>query len=53
VVKALLAMNIIASTSPYAPSHVRLAGSLLNPTDEVDAAVRAVQEIALSPAGAR
>jgi selenocysteine lyase/cysteine desulfurase len=46
VVKALLAKRIIASTSPYAPSYARLAGSLLNTPEEVDAAVRAVAELA-------
>jgi isopenicillin-N epimerase len=45
VVKGLGARRIIASTSPYKPSYVRLAGSLLNTPDEVDRAVRAVREL--------
>jgi selenocysteine lyase/cysteine desulfurase len=45
VVKRLLAQRIIASTSPYRPSYARLAGSLLNTPEEVDAAVRAVREL--------
>ena len=47
VVKRLRARRIIASTSPYKPSYARLAGSLLNTPEEVDAAVRAVREIAV------
>ena len=46
VVKKLAARRIVASTSPYAPSYVRLAGSLLNTPEEVDAAVKAVAAIA-------
>jgi selenocysteine lyase/cysteine desulfurase len=46
VVKALGARRIVASTSPYKPSYVRLAGSLLNTPEEVDAAVKAVAAIA-------
>jgi selenocysteine lyase/cysteine desulfurase len=42
VVQRLAAKRIIASTSPYRPTYVRLAGSLLNTPDEVDTAVRAV-----------
>jgi selenocysteine lyase/cysteine desulfurase len=42
VVKRLYAKRIVASTSPYRPTCVRLAGSLLNSPEEVDAAVRAV-----------
>ena len=42
VVKRLHDKRIIASTSPYRPSYARLAGSLLNTPEEVDAAVRAV-----------
>lgn len=44
VVHRLAAKRIIASTSPYRPSYVRLAGSLLNTPEEVDIAVRAVRE---------
>jgi selenocysteine lyase/cysteine desulfurase len=47
VVKTLRARHIIASTSPYKPTYARLAGSLLNTPEEVDAAVRAVREIAV------
>jgi selenocysteine lyase/cysteine desulfurase len=46
VVERLAAKRIVASTSPYRPSYARLAGSLLNTPDEVDAAVRAVRELA-------
>ena len=45
VVQRLAAKRIIASTSPYRPSYVRLAGSLLNTPEEVDTAVRAVNEL--------
>jgi len=48
VVSRLLARNIVASTSPYSVSYVRLAPSLLNDPTEVDAALRAVREIAAS-----
>ena len=45
MVKQLLAKHIIASTSPYAVTYARLAPSLVNTTEQVDAAVRAVREI--------
>lgn len=45
VVERLLAKRIIASTSPYRVSYARLAPSLVNTPEEVDAAVRAVREI--------
>jgi selenocysteine lyase/cysteine desulfurase len=45
VVHRLAARRIVASTSPYKPSYVRLAGSLLNTPEEVDMAVRAVREL--------
>ncbi|MGH8026945.1 MAG: aminotransferase class V-fold PLP-dependent enzyme [Pseudoxanthomonas sp.] len=45
VVKQLLARNIVASTSPYAITYVRLAPSLVNTPEEVERAVRAVREI--------
>lgn len=45
VVKQLLARNIIASTSPYAVTYARLAPSLVNTSEEVERAVRAVREI--------
>jgi isopenicillin-N epimerase len=46
VVKRLHDKRVIASTSPYRPSYARLAGSLLNTPEEVDAAVRAVAALA-------
>jgi selenocysteine lyase/cysteine desulfurase len=46
VVARLGARRIVASTSPYRPAYARLAGSLLNTPEEVDAAVRAVRELA-------
>ncbi|GGK03276.1 aminotransferase class V-fold PLP-dependent enzyme [Luteimonas terricola] len=45
VVRQLLARNIIASTSPYVVSYARLAPSLVNTSEEVERAVRAVREI--------
>jgi selenocysteine lyase/cysteine desulfurase len=45
VVKQLLAKRIIASTSPYRVSYARLAPSLVNTPEQVEAAVRAVREI--------
>ncbi len=42
VVRRLHDKRIIASSSPYPPSYARLAGSLLNTPEEVDAAVAAV-----------
>ena len=45
VVRQLLARNVIASTSPYAVTYARLAPSLVNTSDEVERAVRAVREI--------
>ena len=45
VVKQLLARNIVASTSPYVVTYARLAPSLVNTSDEVERAVRAVREI--------
>lgn len=45
VVKQLLAKRIIASTSPYAITYARLAPSLVNTSEQVEAAVRAVREI--------
>jgi isopenicillin-N epimerase len=44
-VRQLLARRIIASTSPYAITYARLAPSLVNTSEEVDRAVRAVREI--------
>ncbi|MGY1520268.1 aminotransferase class V-fold PLP-dependent enzyme [Luteimonas sp. A482] len=45
VVKQLLARRIIASTSPYAIPYARLAPSLVNTSEQVEHAVRAVREI--------
>jgi len=45
VVERLAAQRIVASTSPYRPSYARLAGSLLNTPEEVEAAVRAVRDL--------
>jgi len=46
VVKRLAAKKIIASDTPYKPSYARLTPSLLNTPEEVDAALKAVREIA-------
>lgn len=46
VVKMLLERRIIASTSPYKVSYARLAPSLMNTPEEVDAVVAAVRAIA-------
>lgn len=46
VVKRLLEKKIVASSAPYAVSYARLAPSLVNDPAEVDAAIRAVREIA-------
>jgi isopenicillin-N epimerase len=45
VVARLLERGIVASTSPYAVSHARLAPSLVNDEDEVDRAIAAVRAI--------
>ena len=46
IVKRLGEQRIVASTSPYAVSYARLAGSLVNTPEEVDRATRAVQQLA-------
>lgn len=46
VVKLLLERKIVASTSPYKPSYVRLAPSLVNDPAEVETALSAVRAIA-------
>lgn len=46
VVEGLLARRIIASTSPYRTSYARLAPSLVNSPEQVEAAVGAVRAIA-------
>jgi isopenicillin-N epimerase len=45
VVRQLLARNIIASTSPYVVTYARLAPSLVNTSEDVERALRAVREI--------
>jgi len=45
-VHALHARKVVASTSPYKISKARLAPSLVNDEREVEAALRAVREIA-------
>jgi isopenicillin-N epimerase len=46
VVARLLAKRILASTAPYAFSCVRLAPSLMNSPEEIDAALREVRALA-------
>lgn len=46
VVAKLLERKVIASTSPYAQSHVRLAAGLMNSPEQVERAVAAVAAIA-------
>ena len=46
VVKRLGEQKIIASTSPYAVTYARLAGSLANTPEEVDRAANAVLKLA-------
>jgi selenocysteine lyase/cysteine desulfurase len=46
VVKRLLARRIIASTSPYAASCVRLAPSLLNSPEEIETTLREIRALA-------
>jgi selenocysteine lyase/cysteine desulfurase len=46
IVKRLGEQKIVASTSPYAVSYARLAGSLVNTPEEVDRATRAVRQLA-------
>lgn len=46
VISQLLARRIVASGSPYANSQPRLAASLVNTHEEVEAAISAVREIA-------
>jgi selenocysteine lyase/cysteine desulfurase len=48
VVARLLDRRIIASTSPYAVSYVRLSAGLMNTPEEVDKAVAAVGALARS-----
>ena len=46
IVKRLGEQKIVASTSPYAVVYARLAGSLVNPPEEVDRAAQAVLRLA-------
>ena len=46
IVKRLGEQNIVASTSPYAVTYARLAGSLVNTPEEVDRATKAVVRLA-------
>jgi isopenicillin-N epimerase len=45
-VKRLLERRIIASTSPYAVSYVRLAPSLLNSPEEIEMTLREIRAFA-------
>ncbi|MBK9152680.1 MAG: aminotransferase class V-fold PLP-dependent enzyme [Chloracidobacterium sp.] len=45
VVQKLLAKKVIASTTPYSVTYARLAPSLLNDENEVDAVLRHVREL--------
>src|SRR5262249_7607826 len=47
VIQKLLLRHVVASTAPYREAHARLAPSLVNDEAEVDAAVKAVREIAI------
>jgi isopenicillin-N epimerase len=46
VVKRLLQDKIVASTTPYGTSYARLAPSLVNTPDEVDATLRTIRALA-------
>jgi selenocysteine lyase/cysteine desulfurase len=46
VVERLLKSRVIATTTPYHPSYARLASSLVNSHEDVDAALRAVRALA-------
>ena len=46
VVRRLLERKIVASTSPYRVAYARLAPSLVNTSEEVEAAIKAVRAIA-------
>ena len=45
-VSRLFARGIVATVTPYATTYVRLAPSIVNTPDEVDAAISAVREVA-------
>lgn len=44
--KKLVTRKIVAGASPYLPSYARFSPGVMNTPEEVDAAVRAVREIA-------
>ena len=46
VVQRLLDRSVIASETPYAPSHARLSASLVNSPDDIERALSAVRELA-------
>jgi selenocysteine lyase/cysteine desulfurase len=46
IVEQLHQRSVIATTTPYSPSHARLAASLLNDEDQVDRAIEVVRAIA-------
>jgi selenocysteine lyase/cysteine desulfurase len=46
VVKRLLERRIIASTTPYGVSYARLAPSLLNTPEEIEATLREIRALA-------
>lgn len=46
VVQKLLAMRVIASTSPYRVTYARIAPSLLNTPEEIDATLKYIREMA-------
>lgn len=45
-VDRLAERGVVATVTPYATTHVRLAPSIVNTPDEVDAAISAVREVA-------
>src|SRR5438552_18792081 len=48
VVKRLLDQRIVASTSPYRVSYARVACSVVNTPQEIDAVLRAIRQVGLS-----
>ena len=50
-VAKLLEKKVVASSSPYRTSYIRLAPSLVNDEREVEQALRAVRELARSDGG--
>ena len=46
VVARLLERHIVATTTPYSPSHARLAPGLMNSPDEVESVLREVRALA-------